>query len=548
MKANSLCLAPMFCFFVIVAPLCFSFGCVSPNAPFAQQCNQCTLPELQLVFWLFAIHGAIFFVMDNNAFDFCLFVTLVLHPIHLNFEAKFVCLFILNTAVDLFCQQPPVAYMCHLSWFSCETTAALFQHPCSVSHETAESRNFESWIQMQTTCSCDQKSTRSFTVAFRHLGNCVDRLVPFKCVSFHMVWITCLHENAFSLARRFCCANARIDQPACVASIVRIWKIRTNESDIFVLFCCSNQLCDCCEWCIPANALRCVALWHWIWLPVTVGTRDVVIRVEPAGDRGQRWHWGQGWPQGDTLSPSMLCSLCILKSWRRKTTFWLDALSDIPSDTSCVWSSSVWWLEHSFWQLSDQQTHDSAIEQTKIACGSAMWFTVWTERLMVGVWTQCSTLGLGTHHSENPTSIVQQMPTQSCNARDDYLSEVTLGTQGGAWPNANFEHDPKADEAWRETCGNLPENRVMVWTDCPHAMHGVKHALNCGRRQGSMSLTLSHSWHGMRAERKCTHCHNCEFHGHLHIGFYLGRSHVGSNDSDYKIIKVSVDVHRGEHP
>lgn len=40
----------------------------------------------------------------------------------------------------------------------------------------------------------------------------------------------------------------------------------------------------------------------------------------------------------------------------------------------------------------------------------------------------------------------------------------------------------------------------------------------------------------------------CEFHGHLHIGFYLGRSHVGSNDSNYKIIKVSVDVHRGEHP
>jgi len=40
----------------------------------------------------------------------------------------------------------------------------------------------------------------------------------------------------------------------------------------------------------------------------------------------------------------------------------------------------------------------------------------------------------------------------------------------------------------------------------------------------------------------------CESHGHLHIGFYLGRSHVGSNDSNYKIIKVSVDVHRGEHP
>jgi len=40
----------------------------------------------------------------------------------------------------------------------------------------------------------------------------------------------------------------------------------------------------------------------------------------------------------------------------------------------------------------------------------------------------------------------------------------------------------------------------------------------------------------------------CEYHGHLHIGFYLGRSHVGSNVSNYKIIKVSVDVHRGEHP
>jgi len=38
---------------------------------------------------------------------------------------------------------------------------------------------------------------------------------------------------------------------------------------------------------------------------------------------------------------------------------------------------------------------------------------------------------------------------------------------------------------------------------------------------------------------------NCEFHGHLHIGFYLGRSHVGSNDSNYKIIKVSVDVSPG---
>jgi len=40
----------------------------------------------------------------------------------------------------------------------------------------------------------------------------------------------------------------------------------------------------------------------------------------------------------------------------------------------------------------------------------------------------------------------------------------------------------------------------------------------------------------------------CEYHGHLHIRLYLGRSHVGSNDSNYKIIKVSVDVHRGEHP
>jgi len=40
----------------------------------------------------------------------------------------------------------------------------------------------------------------------------------------------------------------------------------------------------------------------------------------------------------------------------------------------------------------------------------------------------------------------------------------------------------------------------------------------------------------------------CEYHGHLHIRFYLGRSHVGSNDSNYKIIKVSVDVHEGEHP
>jgi len=41
---------------------------------------------------------------------------------------------------------------------------------------------------------------------------------------------------------------------------------------------------------------------------------------------------------------------------------------------------------------------------------------------------------------------------------------------------------------------------------------------------------------------------NCECHGHLHVRFYLGRSHVGSNDSNYKITKVSVDVHRGEHP
>jgi len=40
----------------------------------------------------------------------------------------------------------------------------------------------------------------------------------------------------------------------------------------------------------------------------------------------------------------------------------------------------------------------------------------------------------------------------------------------------------------------------------------------------------------------------CEYHGHLHIWFCLGRSHVGSNDSNYKIIKVSVDVHKGEHP
>ena len=42
--------------------------------------------------------------------------------------------------------------------------------------------------------------------------------------------------------------------------------------------------------------------------------------------------------------------------------------------------------------------------------------------------------------------------------------------------------------------------------------------------------------------------HNLRTYGHLYIGIYLGRSHVGSNSSNYKIIKVSLDVHRGEHP
>ena len=40
----------------------------------------------------------------------------------------------------------------------------------------------------------------------------------------------------------------------------------------------------------------------------------------------------------------------------------------------------------------------------------------------------------------------------------------------------------------------------------------------------------------------------CEHHGHLHVKMQLGQSHVGSNDSNYKIIKASVDVHKGEHP
>jgi len=40
----------------------------------------------------------------------------------------------------------------------------------------------------------------------------------------------------------------------------------------------------------------------------------------------------------------------------------------------------------------------------------------------------------------------------------------------------------------------------------------------------------------------------CEHCGHLHIKTQLGQSHVGSNDSNHKIAKASVDVHKGEHP
>jgi len=60
-----------------------------------------------------------------------------------------------------------------------------------------------------------------------------------------------------------------------------------------------------------------------------------------------------------------------------------------------------------------------------------------------------------------------------------------------------------------------------------HNLHDTFHRLRCG----------AHVDQGV-----------CEYHGHLHIRFYLGRSHVGSNDSNYKIIKVSMDVHKGEHP
>jgi len=67
---------------------------------------------------------------------------------------------------------------------------------------------------------------------------------------------------------------------------------------------------------------------------------------------------------------------------------------------------------------------------------------------------------------------------------------------------------------------------------------------------GSIRVTIELMLEGLfrKKESQKKGCQQCEFHGHLHIGFYLGRSHVGSNDSNHKIIKASVDVHRGEHP
>jgi len=55
---------------------------------------------------------------------------------------------------------------------------------------------------------------------------------------------------------------------------------------------------------------------------------------------------------------------------------------------------------------------------------------------------------------------------------------------------------------------------------------------------GTLAGAFEYSAHAMRSW-----AHNLRTYGHLYIGIYLGRSHGGINSSNYKIIKVSMDVH-----
>jgi len=120
---------------------------------------------------------------------------------------------------------------------------------------------------------------------------------------------------------------------------------------------------------------------------------------------------------------------------------------------------------------------------------------------------------------------------------------------------------------WKVTGSNLNGQTQSLRSE-PSTLAGNEQALNA-RRHGTLTpcefcprddphaqlqskcqVTRLHTVATEDSDTQSTLCMHglCEFHGHLHIGFYLGRSHVGSNDSDYKITKASVDVHRGEHP